>query len=183
MFTKKDRHYRIILIALTVLFAIGLILGTVALFYIPDEVTLEAQNAFGYESDTDFFSLFKENLFLELLWIVAIWILGSVAPTAPITASVIGLRGFVMGFSVAFIISGGGDWIKFVTGCILPQCATMLPVMSIFTIQCITLAIEKRYRENHGAVYFLRGALFIGVTALASLVETWLMTLLKGYLF
>lgn len=184
MFKRKNKQIGLMLTVLIIVFTTGLILGTVALFYIPEDIISEARGAFSPILDTnaDFTAMFKENFVMEIVWILAIWILGSTNLTSSLTGAIMSVRGFVIGFSVAFVLTGGTDWVRFVICCILPQCMTALPVMTVFTIQCISYALERKYKDNVSARYFACGALFVGITAVATVAETWFMVLFRSSL-
>ncbi len=181
MFRQKNRQSGIIVIALAVVFTIGLVLGALALFYVPENVTEEAIEAFGLKENAVFPELFKENLTFELVWMVILWILGSSAVTAPFMSAVMSLRGFVMGFSVSFMIAGELEKTNLFLCRILPQCVTALPVMSAFILSCVIYGEDKGYQGGYQAGYFVRGILFVGVTVLVSVFETWLMILFEKF--
>ncbi len=181
MFKRKNGQMGAVAVTLAIVFTIGLVLGTVALFYVPEDITLEAIEAFGMKENASFGELFKENLAFEMMWMLILWMLGSSAVTAPFTGAVMSLRGFVIGFSISFMIAGELDRIKLFLCRILPQCVTALPVMSIFILTCVMYASEKKHKDNYQTGYFLRGALFMIITALSSICETWIMMLVEKF--
>ncbi|MBQ8540940.1 MAG: stage II sporulation protein M [Clostridia bacterium] len=179
MFRRKNGQCRIILISLAAMFALGLILGTLALFYLPDEIRTEATEALNMPTGESFTNLLKENFFFEVFWSVILWILGSSAVTAPFTGAVIALRGFAIGFSVAFISGGDFNNTLFLFGSILPQCLTALPFMSFAAMLCVIYAQEKRYKDGNSLKYFLYGAMFVCLALFVAAAESGLTVLVK----
>lgn len=179
MFKRKNGQCRIILISLAAVFALGLIFGTLALFYVPDEIRTEATQALKMPAEESFVALLKENFFFEVFWSVILWILGSSAVTAPFTGAVIALRGFAIGFSVAFVSGGDFNNTLFLFGSILPQCLTALPYMSFTAMLCIIYAQEKKYKDGNSLKYFLYGALFVCLSFFVAAAESGLMVFVK----
>lgn len=175
MFDRKRKQIGAVAVTLAMVFTIGLILGTVALFYVPSEVTADAAAAFGLSERGAFGEQFKESLAFELVWMLTVWLLGSSVLTAPFTGAVMSLRGFVIGFSLSFVLMSELDRMKLFVCSILPQCMTALPLMSIFILDCVIYASEKKYKDNYRTGYFLHGMLFMLVTVPMSALEAWLM--------
>lgn len=168
-------------VTLAAVFTIGLVLGTVALFYVPEEVVTDTAAAFGLSERTEFGEQFKESLAFELVWMLTVWLLGSSMLTAPFTGAVMSLRGFVMGFSIAFVLMSGLDRMRLFICSILPQCVTALPLMSAFILDCVVYSAEKRYKDNYRTGYFLRGVTFMLATVPVSALEAWLMMVFEKF--
>ena len=179
MFKRKNGQCKIILVSLAALFALGLIFGTLALFYVPNEVSKEATEALKMPTEESFVALLKENFFFEVFWSITLWILGSSAVTAPFTGAVIALRGFAIGFSVAFISYSDFNNTLFLCGSILPQCLTALPFMSFGAMLCIIYAQEKKYKDGNSIKYFLYGAMFVCLSFFVAAAESGLMVFIK----
>lgn len=174
MLKRGTKRIMPIVIVIAVMFTLGLVLGALSLFYLPEEVVSEARNIFDPFNDnaSNFAEAFRESFMSEIVWLLCVWLLGCVSAMAPFACALITLRGFAVGFSVAFMITGGGEWVKFTASYILPQCLAAIPVMSIFTALCILNAIERKHKGKQ-ASYFVLGAAFVGITALVCLGEAW----------
>lgn len=167
-----------IMIILLIIFTVGLVLGTVALFYMPENVIEEARAAFAIQADESFEDVFKTSFVMEFCWITAVWILGSISLTAPFTATVMALRGFLIGFSVAFVLTGKSSGQEIMLKAILPQCVIGLPMLSIFTMLCMRFVIERTSGENVNFRYFALGAVFALVTLLTACAEAFVTVVL-----
>lgn len=176
MFGKRRGSNGPMLTVLAIVFTVGLVLGAVSLFYIPTEVVSEARATFSQENTVNktFGEMFKNNFMMEFVWIFAVWILGSLTFTAPFSGVVLSIRGFFVGFSVAFALTGENGGVRFITSYILPQCLLALPVMTVFTVLCIKDSLERKRKDGADVKYFAHGALFIAVTVITSMAETWL---------
>lgn len=181
MFKHKYKHLGVVTLALALFFTLGLVLGALALLYLPENIKSEAAIAFKITECTNFGEVFKENLTFELVWMLVLWMLGSSAVTAPFTGAVISLRGFVIGFSMAFMNTGDLDWFGMFVNSILPQCMTSLPLMSAFIIMCVLNNSGNRSGYNSQTGNFLRGALFFVLVVPFCAVETCIMMLLKKF--
>lgn len=169
MFKRKKGQYRAILIALAALFAVGLVLGTLALYYVPDEILKEATQALEISDNKSFLILLKENFYFEILWVAALWLLCSNGFTAPFSGAVVAMRGFVLGFTRALILTKRYNENLLYTR-LLPQCITALPCMSLVALICILYAHGKAHPNSRSGVnYLLYG---IGFACLAFLVAT-----------
>lgn len=175
MLKQKNGQIGFVTVILAVVFTLGLVLGAVALYYAPEDSIREAAESFVVNKNSTFWSLFKENLVFELMWLLLLWVMGSSTVTAPFMGAVISLRGFVMGFSVSFMLTGEFDRLRLFLCNILPQCITALPIMSIFIIVCMVNSSDRKYKGNYQTEYFLRGLLFTFITAAVSIIEVWLM--------
>ncbi len=184
MLARKNKSRGPLPAVLAVVFTVGLILGAMSLFYIPEEVVNEARDAFGtgIVMNKTFREMYKNNFAMEVVWIVSIWILGSVSFSAPFSGAVLSVRGFFVGFSSAFLLTGEGSGMKFMACYILPQCLVAFPVMTMFTMQCLKDAVERKYNDKANVKYFVRGAIFVGITVVTAFTETWLTRLFISYL-
>ena len=181
LFRHKYKHLNGIAFALGLFFTVGLVLGTLALLYVPQSIVSEAVATFKINKSESFGALFKENLTFELVWMFVLWMLGSSAVTASFTGAVISLRGFVIGFSMAFSNISELGWLGIFTRSILPQCITALPLMSAFVIMC-TMQISGRSTGYNGqAGYFIRGGLFFVLLVPLCTLETWLMLFFEKF--
>lgn len=174
MLVKKEKEKNgSALIAFAMIFTAGLVLGGISFFHISENIITEARNAFGIgDSVTDFSLLCKNNFMAEFCWIFIVWMLGIVNLTAPLVPVVTGVRGFFIGFSVVFVLTGNEKVTGLILRYILPQCALGLPVMTLFSILCLRFSLERRQNGTIEARYFVLGAVFVLTTLLVSAIET-----------
>ena len=146
------------------LFALGIVLGAVSFFHLPEE-TGNIVIAFEEAEQNSFTESWKNNFFTELVWIIAVWMLSNVSFMAPFLGAVIALRGFLTGFSVAFILENSDNYMNLLLSGILPQMLISMPVLTVFII-----LITKDGKND--STNFFTGAVFILITALSSGLET-----------
>lgn len=179
MFRRKNKETIALALILGIIFTIGLIGGTISLFYVPTDVVAEISEAFSLKENVTFVQLLKENIAFEMMWLLLLWLIGSSTVTFPFMGAIIALRGFIIGFSISFLHMGEFDKFKLFLYNILPQCITTLPVMSFYILACVIHDADKNYTDRYPGGYFIRGLIFMFVMLLFSVIETWLMIVLK----
>lgn len=184
MFKIREVKAGAVLPVTAVVFSIGVILGTTALYYIPKEFVTEAREGLNSQLvlHEEFVRMWKSNFMAETLWIFAIWILGCASITAPFSGAVMSVRGFFIGFSVAFMLTGDNNGFKFIICYILPQAIVSLPVMTLTAIRVMGYAVERKHMQSSYGEYFICGALFICIAAASSAVQTLLTRIFITYL-
>lgn len=129
--------------------------------------------------------------------VIVIWILGITVIGIPITLLILGVRGFIIGFTVGFLVNGlGWKGLFFTVLAILPQNIIIIPcLMSIgvfsvsFSLMIIKNRMAKRWTNNYWQKFLSYSivvmALFI-ITILGSLIEAYIVPvfikLLSSYL-
>lgn len=184
MFKSREVKTGAMLTVTVLVFSIGIILGTTALYYIPKEFVNEAREGLNAQLilDEKFVKMWRSNFMPETLWIIAIWILGCASITAPFSGAVMSVRGFFIGFSVAFMLTGDNNGFKFIICYILPQAIISLPVMTFAALRVMGYAVERKHMQSSYGEYFICGALFICITALSSALQTCLTRIFITYL-
>lgn len=173
MYVKKVRdNSKPVYIAVILLFAIGIVLGAVSFFHIPKEFIKDVNISFEAAGGESFVKRWKDNFLMELLWILAVWIFGNISFTAPFLGAVAALRGFLIGFSVTFILKSSDSAVRLILCNILPQTVTALPTLTIFIILAVKASIERKNGQNGDTASFLYGAVFILITVFTSALET-----------
>jgi stage II sporulation protein M len=129
--------------------------------------------------------------------IVIIWVLGITIIGIPVTLLVIGIRGFIIGFTVGFLINGLGiKGLLFTLLVILPQNMIIIPcligisVLSVsFSLMIIRDRMAKRWTNNYWQKFFSYSILIIILLAVSiggSLIEAYItpvfIKLMTGYL-
>ena len=178
MFKRKKGQCKAMTVSLAILFAVGLVLGTLALHYVPDEILKDVTQALEISDNKSFLVLLKENFCFEILWVAALWLSGTNGFSAPFTGAVIAMRGFVLGFTRAFILTGSHNENLLYTH-LLPQCVTALPCMSLIALICILYAQEKSRHDRHNGVnYLLYGIGFVFLAFLMAAIESGMVLML-----
>lgn len=161
--------------AVLILFTAGVIFGALSVFQIPVEISEEAGDIISssLEKNVALKDIVKSDFASEAIWMIVIWIFGTLSTMAPFIAAAIAMRGFIIGFSGAFIISEkSGEAVKLLCAYVLPQCLLSLPVMTLFSVMCIKSCMERKSGEATDSRYFVMGLIFIGVSFVLSLAES-----------
>ncbi len=159
-------------IAAVILLTLGMVLGALAVCYMPNDLIEETQKSFviSQGGNDSFPKLLRTNFIIEFLWIFAIWLLTTRNLTKVFAPFVAILRGAVVGFCVEFAFGAENSKEIILTG-ILPQCIVGLPVMTVFFAMCVNYAKEKRESRSESK-YFILGGCFTLVTLVTALVES-----------
>lgn len=161
--------------AILILFTAGVIFGAVSIFNLPAEISGEAGEVLSsaiYEAPA--MEEIKNNFASEAIWIIIIWVFGTLSTMAPLIAAAVAMRGFVIGFSCAFLIAGSGEALKLICAYIAPQCLFSLPLMTIFAIMCMRSCIERKSGEAQDMRYFVMGFVFLLSSLAVSAAESML---------
>ena len=159
---------------LLIIFTAGVVLGAISVFHVPEEVSQEAGAVFsGSETlSKSAADIVKSDFSVEMIWMLLIWVLGTLSVLAPFIAATVAVRGFMIGFSASFIISvSETGTLHLLLAYVLPQCLFSLPVMTLFSILCIRSCMERRTGETTDVRYFVMGAAFVPIIIIMSLIE------------
>lgn len=124
--------------------------------------------------------------------IFIIWILGITIIGIPITILVIGIRGFIIGFSVGFLINSlGWKGVLFTLIAILPQNIIIVPCLIAISVQSINFSLmiirnrmAKRWTNNYWKKllsYTVNVVLLLMFSAIGSFVEAYIVPELIKY--
>lgn len=164
-----------LVMAVLIIFTAGIIFGALAVFQIPAEISEEAGEIMSSSLDKSVSvkDIVKNDFTTEAVWMIVIWILGTLSTMAPFIAAAIAMRGFIIGFSSAFIISErSGEAVKLLCAYVAPQCVLSLPVMTVFSIMCIRSCMDRKSGEATDSRYFAMGLIFMAVSFAASISES-----------
>lgn len=117
--------------------------------------------------------------------VFVLWILGITVIGIPVTLLVIGIRGFIIGFTVGFLIDGlGMKGLLFTLLVILPQnliivpCLIGISVLSIsFSLMMIKDRMARRWTNNYWQKffsYFLLVIILLLISICGSLIEAYI---------
>lgn len=108
-------------------------------------------------SSVDSVAVLKQSVKNNLQTIFIIWILGVTVIGIPLTLFIIGVRGFILGFTVGFLLNGlGMKGLFFTALAILPQnliiipCLAAVEVTSVsFSLMIIRNRMAKKWTNNY----------------------------------
>lgn len=134
--------------------------------------------------DIDSMAVLRQSVRNNIQTIFAIWLLGITVIGIPITLLIIGVRGFIIGFTVAFLIEGlGFKGLFFTLLAIMPNNLIVIPcllaagVISIsFSNMIIKDRLARRWTKNYWQKFFSYSILIIILFAVSiggSLIEAY----------
>lgn len=129
--------------------------------------------------------IFWYSILNSLKTILIIWIFSVLIITFPLVFFVIGIRGFILGFTVGFLVENlGYKGILFSTVSILPQNLIIIPLLIIFSVVSISysiLAIKNRKQRRYGKNEKFK--LFLSYTVMSIILFALLSvgSLIEGY--
>lgn len=173
MYLKKAKDSGTpVFIMVVLFFTVGLILGAISFFYMPEGVIDELKLSFDSDSVASMSLIYeiRNNFATEIMWIIAIWMLNNISFTAPFSVIVVALRGIIISFSVTFIFLSENS-LKWILGSIIPQMVVAIPLLTVFTALGIRLSVERKENKSADSAFFILGAVFVPVTALAAASE------------
>jgi stage II sporulation protein M len=187
----------------TLFFAIGISIGAFTVKAL-DDVQKQAlikylQGFFQIltSKKVDSLVVLKQSAKNNLQTVFVLWILGITVIGIPITLLIIGIRGFIIGFTVGFLLDGLGiKGFFFTILAILPQNLIIIPciigisVISVnFSVMLIKDRLAKRWTRNYWEKFFsysLFIVVVLGISVCGSLIEAYItpifIKLLSSYL-
>lgn len=172
------------------IFAIGIAAGTFTVRALDDT---QKQSLIKYlqgffqillSRDIDSMAVLKQSVSNNLQTVLIIWILGITVIGIPVTLLIIGVRGFIIGFTVGFLIDGlGWKGLLFTGLAILPHNLIVIPslvgisVLSVsFSLMIIKDRLAKRWTKHYWQKFIsyciLVAVLFI-VSIAGSIIEAY----------
>ncbi|MGI6188508.1 MAG: stage II sporulation protein M [Clostridiales bacterium] len=138
--------------------------------------------------------IFLNSVFRNVQTAFFIWLFGLHYAGIPFMLITVGIRGFLLGFTVAFFIDYYGfNGFLFVIGCILPQCFVYVPCIVIMGIISLQSGIQnfrnrrlytgKRIRFQRITGYTVKFLFIIIAFLLAGLFETFIVPFIFKALF
>lgn len=136
---KNNIKRKKIYISVCLNFFIGAILGII-LFHSQLKNQLTSEETYILNKNVTFLS-FLRLLWIDLLWFFALFISKCITP-AVIIHPIMAVRGCICSFSVSVVMKSCGILEAF--SVITPQCASLFPIMTVFS----AMIIEKRARAR-----------------------------------
>jgi stage II sporulation protein M len=148
------------------------------------------------DKSVDSVAVLRQSITNNVQTIIMIWILGIAVVGIPVTLFIIGARGFIIGFTVGFLINSlGWKGLVFTLVAILPQniiiipCIIAISVISLsFSLMIIKNRLARRWTNNYWKrvlSYSMAIIILFIVSVLGSLVEAYivpaLMKLFSSY--
>lgn len=142
-------------------------------------------------------AVLKQSIINSVQTVAAVWILGITIIGIPITLLIIGVRGFILGFTIGFLIDSlGWNGLLFTLVAIIPQniiiipCITAICVFSVsFSMMIIKNRMSKRWTNNYWQrllSYSINVFALLLLSIIGSLIETYvvpeLIKLVSSYL-
>lgn len=173
----------------SIIFIIGIILGTVFINYSNAEQRGEIQNYIntftsGLNSDIkiDISNLLIDSIKNNMIMVLALWFVGSTVVGIPIVFIFVGFKGFTLGYTISSIMITFPLWkgILFVICTLLLQNIIFIPCLLSLAVSGIKLykSIVKNKRKENIKIEILRHTLScITITImliLSSLIETYI---------
>lgn len=150
------------------------------------------------EGDINSFALLKQSILNNLQTVLFIWFFGIIVIGIPVLMGVLILRGFVIGFTVGFLIEAVGfKGFLFALFTVLPQNIFVIPglvIISVIGTKFSVVIIKNRFkhqprRENFISVltkYTVAIAMVSGLILIGSFIEAYIspifMRLISGYI-
>lgn len=145
MYKHAGREYVPLLFVSAMIFSIGLILGSIAYFSINDNVLSILQNLVLNDGQTySFVQMFRQCFFTESIWVTFAWLVAQISFMTPFSCAVIGIRGFVLGFTVSFVLYVKDNSFSILAKTIIPQCLFGVPLLTIVTVISVFNALDGR---------------------------------------
>lgn len=160
---KHIKENFIIYFLLIVVLMIGISAGAITIHVLSDE---QNENLINFldsffnvlsEEKIENFTLLKHSFINNLQTAILIWILGITVIGLPITVIVVAIRGFILGFTVGFLINElGFKGFAFSIFALLPQNIFIIPGIIALSVLSITFSIKViTHKSRYGNFNFL----------------------------
>lgn len=198
LFTRVREYLREnmgIYILITIIFAAGVMGGALSVRFMDTEITNELSRNFSVYTDhfqgsetVEHGSIFKNSILLNFRQILFIGIAGVFMFGFPFIALMIGLRGFMIGFTVGFLIENSAfGGLVFSLATIVPHNLIIIPAFLIIAVTAFSLSffrfranyLEKRSSSlsEHLTSYIKMITALCFAVIIGSIVETYVSTL------
>jgi stage II sporulation protein M len=172
---KFDGKILPLVLTILIIFALGEVFGALSVFQIPSDIFNDVTKIISSSLDASMTmkEMIRNDFFTEIMWIIVIWVLGTLSTLSPFISAIVAVRGFIIGFSSTFIISYSAEnALRLLCVYVVPQCIMSLPVMTLFSIICIRSCMERRSGEATDLRYFIMGLLFTVISFVTSVSES-----------
>lgn len=145
-----------IYIIISIIFAAGVIGGTLSVRWMNTDILGELSNNFSVfvqsidkDSGIEYGTVFRESFLQNFKQIIFVFLAGLFMYGFLFIALLIGLRGFILGFTVGFLIENAGlNGIIFSMAVVAPHNIIMIPAFIVISVTGFTCSFLK-FRQNH----------------------------------
>jgi stage II sporulation protein M len=126
-------------------------------------------------------AVFKQSLANNVQFILLIWILGITIIGIPLILMIVGIKGFIIGFSVSFLVEGMGvRGLLFALVSILPQNLLIVPAVVVAGVMGISFSLSMlnrrkiRHKKSFSSEFLLYSVNFLTIffiVTVGSLIE------------
>ncbi len=145
MYKKTRREYGSLIFIVGAIFFIGVLLGSISYFSMGKDMEHLLEGVVVNEGQSyDFKEMFKICFFTEGAWVTLTWLISQIGFISPFTLTVVGIRGFVLGFTVSFVLNANGMALKILLKTIVPQCLFALPILTFVAATSVVYAVKDK---------------------------------------
>lgn len=128
--------------------------------------------------------IFKQSLINNSQFVILIWLLGITVIGVPLILLIVGIKGFIVGFSVSFLVEGMGlKGLLFAVAAILPQNLLIVPGIIAAAVLGISFSISMLHRKKSKPKKSFTSELAIySINILFTLLILLLGSLVEGYI-
>jgi stage II sporulation protein M len=129
-------------------------------------------------------AIFKQSLINNSQFVILIWLLGITVIGIPLILLIVGIKGFIVGFSVSFLVEGMGlKGLLFAVAAILPQNLFIVPGIIAAAVLGISFSISMlRRKKSKTKKSFTSELAMYSMSILLTLIILLLGSLVEGYI-
>ena len=180
-------------IIVSLLFIIGVVLGTAFINQLNQDGKVELQNhltgfinSINTDSNIDKTILLKSSLLKDIIFVVLLWFMGSTIIGIPVVCLIICAQGFVLGYTASSILItyGGLKGIFFLGISLFLQNIIFIPCIIVIAVSGIKIykAILKDKRKENIKTEILRHTFFSLIMSLGLVASTFIETYISSNL-
>jgi len=128
--------------------------------------------------------IFKQSLINNSQFAILIWLLGITVIGVPLILMIVGIKGFIVGFSVSFLVEGMGlKGLLFAVAAILPQNLLIVPGIIAAAVLGISFSISMlRRKKSKPKKSFASELAIYSINILFTLLILLFGSLVEGYI-
>lgn len=180
-------------VTLLIIFFIGIVIGTIFINNSKSETQLEISsyitnfvNSLKEDNIIDKGMLFKNSIKQNIIIALLLWISGLTVIGMPIVYTVIGYRGFCLGYSISSIIAslGNKNGIIFIFSSMFFQNILLIPAIFIIAVSGIKLyqSIMKDRRRENVKIEIYRHTILTLITSIVLIISSFIEAYISSYL-
>ncbi|MGI6703343.1 MAG: stage II sporulation protein M [Clostridia bacterium] len=129
-------------------------------------------------------AVFKQSLLNNSQFVLIIWVLGITVIGIPLILLIVGIKGFILGFSVSFLVEGMGlRGLLFALAAVLPQNLLIVPGILVAGVLGISFSISMlRRRKAKSKKSFSSELTLYSFNIFVSLLILFVGSLVEGYI-